>query len=230
MIETPYLKKFANAYQNLEKQRLQKGIADKTVIGEVLDTVGLGGVDKKKQVRQYSLGMKQRLGIANALMCEPELLVLDEPVNGLDPAGIHEIRELLLKLNREKGVTILISSHILTELAHLCTDYIFIGGGNILERVTAQELEMSGRGCLEIITTDNEKAFSVIKKRYGGSAEMTDGCIKIYGGSDDETAELSRELFAAGAVPVHISRAESDLEKYYLEKVLDGETAKGEIV
>ncbi len=221
MIETPYLKGFANARQNLEKQRLQKGIADKGIIDSVLETVGLSGVDDKKQVRQYSLGMKQRLGIANALMCDPEMLVLDEPVNGLDPAGIHEIRELLLKLNHERGVTILISSHILTELEHLCTDYLFIGSGNILERTTAEELERSGMGCFEIKTTDNVKAFEVVKERFGERAELAEDMIKVYGDIPD-IGELSSELFAAGAVPLHMHRAESDLEKYYLEKVLEG--------
>lgn len=222
MIETPYLKAFSNARQNLEKQRLQKGIADKGVIDKVLETAGLAGVDNKKQVRQYSLGMKQRLGIANALMCDPEMLVLDEPVNGLDPVGIHDIRELLLKLNRESGVTILISSHILSELSQLCTDYIFIGSGNIIERTTAAELERSGRGCFEISTTDNEKALAVLSERFGENVRAEDGIIKLYGefGSEAELAEL---LFSAGAVPVHLARAESDLEKYYLEKVLGSE-------
>ena len=222
MIETPYLKGFSNARQNLEKQRLQKGIADKGIIDRVLETAGLSGVDNKKQVRQYSLGMKQRLGIANALMSDPELLVLDEPVNGLDPVGIHDIRELLLKLNRESGVTILISSHILSELSQLCTDYIFIGSGNILERTTAEELERNGRGCFEINTTDNEKALAMLTERYGDNARMEDGIIKLYGefGSEEQ---LSEELFRAGAVPVRLARAESDLEKYYLEKVLESD-------
>ncbi|MCR5121803.1 MAG: ATP-binding cassette domain-containing protein [Ruminococcus sp.] len=222
MIETPYLKSFANARQNLEKQRLQKGLPDKKIIDRVLESVGLSGVDDKKQVRQYSLGMKQRLGIATALMCDPELLVLDEPVNGLDPAGIHYIRELLLKLNQESGVTILISSHILSELSQLCTDYIFIGGGNILETATAEELERSGRGCFEVVTTDNEKAFGVLGGRFGESVVMEDGVIKLYGEIGSE-AELSEMLFAAGAVPTRLARAESDLEKYYLEKVPESE-------
>ena len=222
MIETPYLKNFANARQNLEKQRLQKGLSDKGVIDRVLESVGLSGVDDKKQVRQYSLGMKQRLGIATALMCDPELLVLDEPVNGLDPAGIHYIRELLLKLNQESGVTILISSHILSELSQLCTDYIFIGGGNILETATAEELERSGRGCFEVVTTDNDKAYSLLSERFGESVLMEDGVIKLYGEFGSE-AELSEMLFAAGAVPTRLARAESDLEKYYLEKVLESE-------
>lgn len=222
MIETPYLKGFSNARQNLEKQRLQKGIADKGVIDRVLDTVGLSEVEKKKEVRKYSLGMKQRLGIANALMCDPELLVLDEPVNGLDPAGIREIRELLLKLNREKGVTILISSHILSELSQLCTDYIFIGSGSILERTSAHDLEKGSSGVLEIGTNNNAAAEVLLRERFGDKLEVCGDMFKIHEDITD-IAELSSALFGAGAVPVHIVCSEGMLEDYYLDKVLESE-------
>ena len=225
MIETPYLKKHATARENLEKQRLQKELPDKAVIDDVLNLVGLSDVDQRKPVRQYSLGMQQRLGIANALMCDPELLILDEPVNGLDPVGIHEVRELLLKMNREKGVTILISSHILSELAQLCTDYIFIGSGNILKMITAEELEINGRGCFEIGTNHNEKAYEWLKSRYGERVSLHENIIRIYDQIDD-IAALSEELFGIGAVPVHLVQTESDLEKYYLEQVLGGDDSK----
>ena len=220
MIEQPIIAGPMTARQNLEYIRCLRGYPDEKRIDEILDIVGLANTGKKR-ASKFSLGMKQRLGIANALMCDPEMLVLDEPVNGLDPAGIHEIRELLLKLNQETGVTILISSHILTELEHLCTDYLFIGSGNILERTTAEELERSGMGCFEIKTTDNVKAFEVVKERFGERAELAEDMIKVYGDIPN-IGELSSALFAAGAVPLHMHRAESDLEKYYLEKVLEG--------
>jgi len=140
LIENPYLRLGSTAHQNLEKQRIMKGLQDKGRIEEVLELVGLLDVNKKKTVRKYSLGMKQRLGIAGALLAEPDLLVLDEPINGLDPEGIIEIRELLLNLNQTKEMTILISSHILTELFLLCTDYLFINRGKIIKNITREQL------------------------------------------------------------------------------------------
>ncbi|MDE5778350.1 MAG: ABC transporter ATP-binding protein [Lachnospiraceae bacterium] len=143
IIEQPYLQQGATAYQNLEKMRLMKGLPDRERIHQVLELTGLGDVNPKKHVRKYSLGMKQRLGIAGALLSDPSVLVLDEPINGLDPEGIIEVRELLLNLNRERGVTMLISSHILTELSHLCTDYLFINHGRIVKSITHEELKES---------------------------------------------------------------------------------------
>lgn len=149
MIETPYLRKNGTAYQNLEKMRLIRQLPDNESIDEVLQLVGLSDVPKKKKVGKYSLGMKQRLGIACALISKPSVLVLDEPINGLDPEGIIEIRELLLKLNREQGTTILISSHILTELSQICTDYLFINHGKIVKQVSHEEMELEAAANLE---------------------------------------------------------------------------------
>lgn len=149
MIETPYLRKNGTAYQNLEKMRLIRQFPDNESIDEVLQLVGLSDVPKKKKVGKYSLGMKQRLGIACALISKPSVLVLDEPINGLDPEGIIEIRELLLKLNREQGTTILISSHILTELSQICTDYLFINHGKIVKQVSHEEMELEAAANLE---------------------------------------------------------------------------------
>ena len=124
IVEIPYAKEKMTAYENLEIQRIQKGIPDKNRIKEVLELVNLTDTGKKP-VQNFSLGMRQRLGIATALLSKPEIMVLDEPINGLDPEGIVEIRKLLLKLNREEEITMIISSHILSELSLLCTDYIF---------------------------------------------------------------------------------------------------------
>ncbi len=159
MIEAPYLRKNATAYQNLEKIRIMRQLPDKSVIDEVLKLVGLSDVPKNKKVGKYSLGMKQRLGIACALLSKPSVLILDEPINGLDPEGIIEIRELLLKLNRECGATILISSHILSELAQTCTDYLFINQGKIVKQVTSKMIEE------ESISNLEEYYLTVMKER-----------------------------------------------------------------
>ena len=142
LIETPALYPYMTAYQNMEVQRLQRGIPDKSVIEKTLKMVGLADTGKKK-VRNFSLGMRQRLGIAIALINTPEFLVLDEPINGLDPAGMVEIRNLIKELNKEYGMTILISSHLLEELHNTATDFIFIDSGRIIEELTYEELNES---------------------------------------------------------------------------------------
>ncbi|WP_455620394.1 ABC transporter ATP-binding protein [Eisenbergiella sp.] len=139
MIETPAVYADMTAEQNLEVRRLQKGIKDKKSVTDTLALVNL--TNNRKKVKHYSLGMKQRLALALALLGQPELLILDEPVNGLDPTGIVALRELLLKLNKEKKVTIIISSHILGELHKLADSYGFIHAGKLIEEITADELD-----------------------------------------------------------------------------------------
>jgi len=134
IIDTPSFYPDKTAYSNLEIERIQKGIPGKQCIEKALMMVGLNDV-KKKKVKSFSLGMKQRLGIAMALLGDPELLILDEPINGLDPMGIVEVREMLKKLNVEYGVTILISSHILSELYQLASYYGVIHKGKLLEQI-----------------------------------------------------------------------------------------------
>lgn len=221
MIETPYAKEKMSARENLEKQRIQKGIPDKNRIEEVLEIVGLKDVGKKP-VRAFSLGMRQRLGIANALMTKPEIMVLDEPVNGLDPEGIVEIRELLLKLNRDEHITIIISSHILSELSLLCTDYVFINKGEILQTVSAPELKKICKEYYHINTDNNPLALAVLADKMGiTQAEVEkDGSIKLYEQLDN-IREISRTLFENGVIPVVLNMHEANLEQYYMNMVGD---------
>ncbi|SDA21911.1 ABC-2 type transport system ATP-binding protein [Ruminococcus sp. YE71] len=221
IIETPYAKQNMTAAENLEKLRLQKGIPDKARIGEVLEIAGLRDTGRKP-VKNFSLGMKQRLGIAAALMSKPEVMVLDEPINGLDPEGIVEIRELLLKLNREEHITIVISSHILSELSLLCTDYLFIRHGELVKRLSAEELK---KQCSEqyCIRTDNDSLVPAILRNKLGfeSFEVEkDGRVRLYEGLDD-TAKISRTLFENGVTPTELFMKEADLEQYYMELVGD---------
>lgn len=219
MIETPYAKEHMTARENLEKQRLQKGIPDKKRIDEVLEIVNLTDTGKKP-VKNFSLGMRQRLGIANALLGRPELMVLDEPINGLDPEGIVEIRELLRSLNKEEQITMVISSHILSELAQLCTDYIFVNHGKILDTLTAAELKNECSEYFHIHTINDEKAAAILTGSCGIRRLETceDGSLRIYEGLD-RIAELSEALFRGGATPVELARNEVNLEEYYMRKV-----------
>ncbi|MDE6916643.1 MAG: ATP-binding cassette domain-containing protein [Lachnospiraceae bacterium] len=149
VVETPSIYLNMTAEQNLREQYCVLGLPSFEGISELLELVGIGDTGRKK-AKNFSLGMRQRLGIAIALCGDPDFLVLDEPVNGLDPQGIIETRELILKLNRERGITVLISSHILDELSRLATHYGFIDSGRIVKEISAEELEAACRKCLRV--------------------------------------------------------------------------------
>lgn len=221
MIETPYEKEKMTARENLEKQRLQKGIPDKGRVDEVLEIVNLTDTGKKL-VKNFSLGMRQRLGLANALLGKPEFMVLDEPINGLDPEGIVEIRELFRKLNKEEGITIVISSHILSELSLLCSDYIFINHGQIKGVFTDEELKAQCSEYYHINTDNNEKASAILTHKCGidGLEALEDGSLRIYEKLDD-ILNISRTLYENGVIPVELTRNEINLEDYYMKLVQD---------
>ncbi|MBP0976356.1 MAG: ABC transporter ATP-binding protein [Oscillospiraceae bacterium] len=153
VVETPSIYLDMTAEDNLKQQYRILGLPGFDGITELLKLVGLEDTGKKK-ARNFSLGMRQRLGIAVALCGNPDFLVLDEPTNGLDPQGIIEIRELILKLNREQKITMLISSHILDELARLATHYGFIDSGSIVREMSAEELEAACRKCMRMTVTN----------------------------------------------------------------------------
>lgn len=219
MIETPYAKEKMSAKENLEKQRLQKGIPDKHRVDEVLEIVGLADTGKK-YVKNFSLGMRQRLGIANALLTKPEIMVLDEPVNGLDPEGIVEIRELFLKLNREEHITIVISSHILSELSLLCTDYIFIHHGELVQSVSANALKKLCREHYHIHTDNDAMALAILQDRLGVTEYDVeeDGSIRLYEHLEG-IREISKALYEGGVIPLSLGMREANLEQYYMDMV-----------
>lgn len=166
VVETPALTLEMTAEENLRQQYRIYGLSSFDGIGKLLKLVGLEKAGKKK-VKAFSLGMKQRLGIAMALACEPDFLVLDEPTNGLDPQGIIELRELILELNHEKGITFLISSHILDELARVATHYGIIDQGKMLREFSAEELEKESETHIHIKAeaADAQELLSVLKDR-----------------------------------------------------------------
>ncbi|MDE5873977.1 MAG: ATP-binding cassette domain-containing protein, partial [Lachnospiraceae bacterium] len=200
-------------------QRIQKGIPNKKRIDEVLKIVGLENTGKK-HVKNFSLGMRQRLGIAIALLSKPEIMVMDEPINGLDPEGIVEIRELLLKLNREEHITIVISSHILSELSLLCTDYIFIHHGELMQSVSADELKKLCKEYYHIHTDNDERAVAILQERLNASSYDVeeDGSIRLYEQMDN-LVDVSKTLYEGGVVPITLNINEANLEKYYMDMV-----------
>lgn len=217
LVEQPFLDGGMTAYENLYLQRLITGVADIKRIDTVLEWVGLADAGKKK-VREFSLGMRQRLGIGMALLPDPELLVLDEPVNGLDPEGIIDIRNLLLRLNRETHMTIIISSHILSELYLLATDYIFLKEGRKIEALSAAELEQHSRSYVEIRTNDTAKTATVLEKNLGFADYQvrTDNVICLYEGLE-RVGDISEVLFKQGLQVTGLNTCHETLEEYYLQ-------------
>ncbi|MBR4361965.1 MAG: ABC transporter ATP-binding protein [Ruminococcus sp.] len=221
IIETPYAKTEMSARENLKKLCIQKGIPDPKRVDEVLEMVGLQDAGKKS-VAKFSLGMRQRLGIAGALLSKPEIMVLDEPVNGLDPEGIIEIRNMLKRFNEEQNVTILISSHILPELSQLCTDYIFIRNGKIREMSSAEELHKLCGEYFHIHTDNDSLALVTLQNKLGIEKcdVLKDGSLRLFERLDDIPL-ISKTLYESGLVPVELHVHEADLESYYMKLVGD---------
>ena len=216
MIESPAFFPDFTAIQNLEYFRIQRGIVEKKRIYEVLEIVDLAN-EKKKRFRDYSMGMKQRLGIALCLLSSPDCLVLDEPINGLDAEGIMEIRKLLLKLNREKQITILISSHILTELELLATRFMFIKNGVIVEDLSKDALEEKSRKQI-LLTIDNPaKAAQLLEQAYADiQFRVLPGQVITIQNHIANASEINRLLVDNNVVVKEFRIEALNLEEYFL--------------
>lgn len=216
VVETPSIYLDMTAEDNLKQQALILGLPSFESIPEILKLVGLENTGKKR-ARNFSLGMKQRLGIAVALMGNPDFLVLDEPVNGLDPQGIIEIRELILKLNKERQITVLISSHILDELSRLATHYGFIDKGHLVKEISAAELEAACRKCIKVEVTDTKALVRVLDAEGLEYEVISDNIANIY-----EKVNLSQLVLALAKEECElISSHEQDesLENYFINLV-----------
>lgn len=219
IIETPAFYSFFTAKQNLEYYRIQRGIVGEKSIDEVLEMVGLGDVGNKK-FKKFSLGMKQRLGLALALLGEPELLILDEPTNGMDPMGIREVREVLLKLNKLNGVTILVSSHILGELSQLADCYGFLKDGKIVEEISEEELNEKCRHHLLIKVDDCKRASIILEQVLKNNSYeiLPDGFIKVYRELDNPQ-RINRALIEGGVDVYSLERVGVNLEDYFINLI-----------
>ena len=216
VVETPSIYREMTAEDNLKQQYRILGLPSFDDIPELLKLVGLEHTGKKK-AKNFSLGMRQRLGIAVCLAGNPDFLMLDEPINGLDPEGIIEIRELILKLNREQGITILISSHILDELAKIATHFGFIDRGKIVQEITAKELEHECRKRTRIVVT-NASAFSRTLDESGLEYTMLSGAeANVYGEID--ITGLVLKLAERDCRVVSFAEQEENLESYFMNLV-----------
>lgn len=215
LIEGPGLYGNMTARDNMKMKCLLLGVQKKGYIEELLEVVGLKDVGKK-HVKRYSLGMKQRLGIAMALIGEPDLLVLDEPINGLDPQGIAEVRETILRLNKERNMTILISSHILEELSKIATDYGIIHQGTLLQEITDEELRERCSERLEITLSSPELAIPVLDRLGIRRYQVMDKEHIYVFERLEESARLNMEFAKAGVPVKGLAVTNEELETYFL--------------
>lgn len=222
VIEQPALYPGMTASQNLIYYNKLLGIPNNNNVGELLNLVGLQNTGKKK-TKDFSLGMKQRLSIAISLLGNPDFLILDEPINGLDPSGIKEIRELLLKLNSENEITILISSHILGELAKIATKYGVIENGVLVDEFAAVELDNRCKKCLSIIVNDSDKAAYIIKNKMKSIdyKVFDQGKICIYD-CLEISAQINKELVENDILVSSIAIEGNDIEAYFV-KMMGGD-------
>lgn len=222
VVETPAIYLDMTAEKNLRQQYRMLGMPSDDGIWELLRLVGLDNTGNKK-AKNFSLGMRQRLGIAVALAGNPDFLVLDEPINGLDPQGIIEMRELILKLNRERGITILISSHILDELSRLATHYGFIDAGHMVKEMSAKELE---RRCRKSIRTEvtSTKTLAWVLDGMGVEYSVVDNSkADIYG--EVQVTELVETLAKEGCTVYSMKEQDESLESYYMNLMGGGRHA-----
>lgn len=215
VVETPSLHLNLSGIDNLKMQQLITGKRDDKQIAEILDLVGLStkGI-YGKQVKDYSLGMRQRLSIGIALISNPEFLILDEPMNGLDPEGIVSMRNLILKLNEELGITFLISSHILDELAKVATRYGFIHRGSIIEEISKEEMLLKTRSFVDLVVDNKDKAITILESLNLKDVETFNNTVRIYG-----TFEISKVLLKLSSENINVinmKQTDGSVESYYL--------------
>ena len=219
LIEQPSLYLHLTAKENLEIYRLIYNVS-KNRVDEVLKLVGLESTGSKK-AKQFSLGMRQRLSIAIALLHQPELLILDEPTNGLDPNGIIEIRELVKKLNKEHGTTVIVSSHILIEVEKMATHVGIIHKGGLLFQGPLQQLQQmkSRQSMLEIETYDNGRALEILSPNY--KVQQSESLLSLPYGGKQETAAINRLLVNGGVEVYSLHPKQNDLEQLFIEITSD---------
>lgn len=216
VIETPSIYMDLTAFDNLKEQYRILGIPSYDSIPELLKLVGLEQTGNKK-AKNFSLGMRQRLGIAIALAGDPDFLMLDEPVNGLDPQGIIEMRELILKLNRERQITVLISSHILDEMSRLATHYGFIDSGRMVKEISAEELEVDCRKCIRLEVTNVQALACVLDKMKIAYNITSDTTADVF--EKINVSKLSLALLKENCEVLSLKERDESLESYYISLV-----------
>ncbi|ENK1242040.1 ABC transporter ATP-binding protein [Clostridium botulinum] len=227
IIETPGFYPNLTARENLDIHRRLMGIPNKEYIDEALEIAGLTNYDiKKKKVKKYSLGMKQRLGVARSLLHKPELLILDEPTNGLDPVGIKEMRETLLELNKKKEITILVSSHILGEIQQLATKIGIIHNGKLLEEIDYKSFEKKNRHYINLKVSNDKKAITILENSMNiKDYDVTEpNKIRIYE-MLDKSNDVAKKIISEGIDVYEVNVMNDTLEDYFVRLTGGGQGA-----
>ncbi len=219
VVESPAIYKDLTARDNLIQQCIMLGLADLKNVDELLDIVGLSDTGKKK-AKNFSLGMRQRLGLAIALCGNPEFIILDEPTNGLDPQGIIEIRELVIKLNKERGITFLISSHILDELARMATHYGFIDKGHIVRQMSNESLRKESHKAIKMTVNDTKLLAKAIESRGLKYKIIDNRTADIY--EDINFSEMAKLCDKTECIIEKMEENEENLESFYLSLIGGG--------
>lgn len=219
VVETPSIYLDMTAVDNLKQQYRILGLPSFDGLNDILKLVGLCDTGKMK-AKNFSLGMRQRLGLAIALVGDPDFLVLDEPVNGLDPQDIIEIRELILKLNHEQQITILISSHILDELSKLATYYGFIDNGHIVKEISAAELEAACRKCVRIEVSDTKALTHVLDRMNFNYKILSDTQADVF--AKIKISQLTSALMEENCEVMSMQERDESLESYYISLIGGG--------
>lgn len=222
VVETPSVYLNMTAEDNLKLQYRLLGLPSFEGLEDILKLVGLSDTGKKK-AKHFSLGMRQRLGIATALVGDPDFLVLDEPVNGLDPQGMIEIRELILTLNRKHQITVLISSHMLDELSKLATHYGFIDNGRLVKEMSAEELEAACRKCVRMEVSDTKALARVLDGMNVEYKILTDTTADVY--ASVRISPLAAALAKENCEVISVRERDESLESYYVSLIGGGRNA-----
>ncbi|WDV06648.1 ABC transporter ATP-binding protein [Lysinibacillus irui] len=221
IIEYPEFYERLSAKENLELHCEYMGIYEKKAADEALKIVGLQGVENKK-ISEFSLGMKQRLGIARAIVTKPEILILDEPINGLDPIGIKEVRELLVLLKEEYGITILISSHIVSEIESIADTVGILQHGKLLKEVRMDDIRKETMEYLEITVDDLKKTTNVLESLNIRNYEIaSQQRVRIFD-ENNSSSQINKELIVNGIVVHSIEKQQQHLEEYFLKLINGG--------
>ncbi len=219
VIEMPALYPNLSAIENLEYYRIFKGIPEKNIIEKTLNMVGLNNTGNKK-FKNFSLGMKQRLGIALALLGNPDFIILDEPINGLDPLGIIELRQTFKELNQDYGITLMISSHILNELSLVATRYGIIDNGKLIKELTNDELKEQCQQCISIKVDNVAKAVSIIETKLNSTKYkvIDNNEIRLYDYLDNPS-EITFQLNSNNVRVSNLSEVGDNLEEYFISLI-----------
>lgn len=218
LIEYPIFYEELTAQENLQMHCAYMGYKDQKHIKKVLDIVGLQQIEGKK-VKEFSLGMRQRLAIGRAIVAKPQILILDEPINGLDPIGIKEVRELLIMLKKQYGMTILISSHIVSEIESIADTIGVLNQGELIEEISIHSLRDKQQSMIEMVVSDTKKAKQLLEEKFNAKVRITNARNLNIQQVQEKPSTLTKYLIMHGVDVDRIETVHQSLEEYFVNRI-----------